>query len=235
MDAMTRHAMRQFADAAVLARALAADVADTLERAIQARGNATLAVSGGSTPKRFLAELSKEEIDWSRVTVTLVDERWTDEESERSNARLVRSLLLQNNAAQAVFVPLWRRADMPEDAIGAVRASVAAIGLPFDAVVLGMGADGHTASFFPNGDGLDAATDPHTRMRIEIVRSDAAGEPRVTLTLPFILSAGFLALHIEGAEKRRVFEQACQPGEADDMPIRHVLGARDDVTVYWAP
>ena len=74
-----------------LAQTLARDVADELLRAIEAKGKATLAVSGGSTPKLFFEKLSEAELPWQRVTVTLVDERQVPESNERSNARLVRA------------------------------------------------------------------------------------------------------------------------------------------------
>ena len=77
-----------------LAESLAHDVAEELMRAIEAKGKATLAVSGGTTPKTFFAKLSQIDLPWHRVTVTLVDERQVPETSERSNARLVRETLL---------------------------------------------------------------------------------------------------------------------------------------------
>lgn len=129
-------AERIFEAREALAETLARDVADELARAIEAKGRATLAVSGGTTPKLFFEKLSVIDIPWSRVSVTLVDERQVPESSERSNARLVRQHLLQNKAAAARFVPL---VDNPD-----------AENIPaFDVAVLGMGNDGHTASFFP--------------------------------------------------------------------------------------
>src|SRR5512133_131039 len=99
-------AERIFEAREALAETLARDVADELERAIEAKGRATLAVSGGTTPKLFFEKLSELDIPWSRVSVTLVDERQVPETSERSNARLVRTHLLRNRAAAAHFIPL---------------------------------------------------------------------------------------------------------------------------------
>lgn len=215
-------AERIFAAREALAESLARDVADELARAIQAKGRATLAVSGGTTPKLFFEKLSVIDIPWSRVSVTLVDERQVPETSERSNARLVRAHLLQNKAAAARFVPL---VDNPE-----------AEKIPaFDVAVLGMGNDGHTASFFPGGDTLAEAIDTETQKRLIAITAPGAGEPRLTFTLPVLEQAGRLALHIEGAEKKQVLKQALAEGPQEDMPVRAVLRGAAPVTLYWCP
>lgn len=205
-----------------LAASLARDVADELQRAIEAKGRATLAVSGGTTPKLFFEKLSEIDIPWSRVSVTLVDERQVPETSERSNARLVRTHLLRNKAAAARFVPL---VDNPE-----------AEKIPaFDVAVLGMGNDGHTASFFPGGDRLAEALDAGTAKRLIAITAPGAGEPRLTFTLPVLESAGRLALHIEGAEKQQVLKKALAEGPETEMPVRAVLRSAAPVTLYWCP
>ena len=103
-------------------------------------------------------------------------------------------------------------------------------------MTLGMGTDGHTASFFPGGDNLDAATDPATDVLFMPMTAPGAQETRITMTLPAIVSAKYLVLHIEGEEKRRVYEEALKDGPANDMPIRHVLRHPDaKLHVYWAP
>lgn len=215
-------AERIFEAREVLAENLARDVADELARSIQAKGKATLAVSGGTTPKLFFEKLSLTDIPWSRVSVTLVDERQVPESSERSNARLVRAHLLQNRAAAARFVPL---VDNPD-----------AETLPaFDVAVLGMGNDGHTASFFPGGDTLAEAIDAGTSKRLIAITAPGAGEPRLTFTLPVLEQSGRLALHIEGAEKKLVLKQALAEGPQEDMPVRAVLRGAAPVTLYWCP
>lgn len=205
-----------------LAETLARDVADELERAIEAKGKATLAVSGGTTPKLFFEKLSAIDIPWSRVNVTLVDERQVPDTSERSNARLVRTHLLKGKAAAANFVPL---VDNPD------AAKIPA----FDVAVLGMGSDGHTASFFPGGDRLSEALDAESDKRILEISAPGAGEPRLTFTLPVLEQAGRLALHIEGAEKKQVLKKALEDGPAEDMPVRAVLRSATPVTLYWCP
>jgi len=215
-------AERIFAGRAQLAEQLAEDVADELRRAIAAKGKAVLAVSGGTTPALFFEKLSEAELPWARVTVTLVDERQVPESNARSNARLVREALLQNRAAAASFVPLYGNPEAER--------------LPdFDVAVLGMGNDGHTASFFPHGSTLAEAIDPDTDDRLIELEAPSAGEKRLTFTLPAILAAGRLKLHIEGVEKRRVLDAALAAGPAEYMPVRAVLRAKTPLTLYWCP
>src|ERR1700761_3903668 len=134
-----------FTDCQALAVALAERIAERLREGIAERGHALLAVSGGSTPKHLFDKLSRQMLDWSKVTVTLVDERWVPEGDERSNAAMVKAMLLQHAASSAQFVPLYTDAPTPEAGLATVRARVASLELPFDAVILGMGNDGHTA------------------------------------------------------------------------------------------
>jgi 6-phosphogluconolactonase len=226
---------RTFSSKDDLAAALADAVAANLAVGIAARGTAALAVSGGSTPARFFKALgARTDLDWSRVTVTLVDERWVDESSDRSNARLVKANLLQGPAAAARFVPLWQGGDAPDPAaIARAGAAISAIG-PLDAAILGMGNDGHTASFFPGGDTLHEALTGGEQ--VIALRAPGAGEPRVTLTLRNLVAAGALYLHIEGEDKARVLEEALAEGSEQDMPVRAVLRQTTrPVTIFWCP
>jgi 6-phosphogluconolactonase len=217
--AVHRH---EFASPETLAHALAEAVAANLAGGLAARGSAVLAVSGGSTPKQFFTSLSKCELDWKKVTVTLVDERWVDEKSMRSNAKLVHDLLLTNKAASAQFVPLWSGGDNPDDeAIHQTNALLRKVPAPFDAVILGMGNDGHTASFFPGANVLSEALTAKGPA-IAIIAPGAV-EPRVTLTLPTLLNTRALYLHIEGAEKSATLDMALAAGPVEDMPVRAVL------------
>lgn len=225
-----------FEDREALAQSLADTVASRLQAAIDERGRATMAVSGGTTPKLFFQALSARQIAWDRVTVTLVDERFVPETSERSNQRLVIGQLLQKKAARARFVPLYNGAVSPELAADHASGVLAQLPRPFDVVVLGMGTDGHTASFFPEGDRLKEATSDKADRPVLSMNAPAAAEPRLTLTLPWIVEAELLVLHIEGEEKKKVLERAEADGPAEEMPIRSVLrGAETPVELYWAP
>ena len=226
---------RSFADKTALAKELAETVAARIEAAIARDGVAAIAVSGGSTPAKFFSVLGKTKtLDWEKVIVTLVDERWVDELNDRSNAKLVNEKLLQGPAAVARFVPLYSGGDEP-DASGVERTNALLAELPdrFAAVVLGMGNDGHTASFFPGGDTLDQVlSDEGPAMAL---RAPGAGEPRITLTLPRLLRAEGIYLHVEGEEKAATLEQALGEGPVGDMPVRAVLRSGQPVTVFWCP
>jgi 6-phosphogluconolactonase len=222
--------IREFPDPVSLAEALAGYVAAVLSARLAQAGTAVLAVSGGSTPVRFFHVLSKKTLDWSNVTVTLVDERWVPETSSRSNATLVRTHLLQGKAATARFLPLYNGAATPD-------AGCAAFGLPLPltVAVLGMGTDGHTASLFPGGDNLASALDLDGEAIVLPMRAPGAGEPRITLTLPALLGADHIVLHVESEPKRAVLNRAMRPGPVEELPVRAILARQPEPEIFWSP
>ena len=229
-------ARRSFANKEEIAVALADAVADNIRAGIEARGQAVIAVSGGSTPAKFFMKLGKKkDIDWENVFVTLVDERWVPETADRSNAGLVNEKMLQGPAAVAKFIPLYSGGDEPTKAALAVTAkALAHLPRPFDAVILGMGNDGHTASFFPGGDNLDEALTGEGP--VATMRAPGAGEPRVTMTLPYLLDTAGLYLHIEGEEKAKVLDDALADGPVELLPVRAVLRqTTTPLMIYWSP
>jgi 6-phosphogluconolactonase len=229
-------AMHVFDNGAALADDLAEAVAAALSAAVAARGEACIAVSGGSTPKAFFKALSSKAIDWSKVTVTLVDERFVAPDTDRSNEKLVKDNLLINAAASALFQPLYYPAASAEEAAAAAMKQTAALGCPFDVAILGMGGDGHTASFFPGGSRLAEALDPATPRGVMTMEAEGAGEPRLTFTFSSLQDARLLVLHIEGAAKKDVLAKAEAPGDEAEMPIRAILRrAASPLQIYWAP
>jgi 6-phosphogluconolactonase len=225
----------EFADGEKLAKGLSDWTAERLRDAIAARGVALLVVSGGKSPARFFEILSNVDLDWTRVAITLADERRVADDSPRSNARLVREKLLRNRAEAASFTPL---ADvrLPADReLAAAGARIARLPTPADVVVLGMGDDGHTASWFPDAEGLADAMDPGARQLVAPIAAPDAPEPRLTLTGRVILRAKAIALEIQGEAKLATFAAALKPGPEDAMPIRAVLRrAADRLTVFSA-
>ena len=210
-----------FANREALAKTLAAKVASALSRCITQKGSATLAVSGGTTPAAFFEQLSHQQITWEKVAVTLVDERQVPDDNSRSNALLVKASLLRNAAKAAKFIPLYKNP-------GAEK-------LNLDVVVLGMGGDGHTASFFPGGDNLAAALSLQNTKAILAMNAPTAGEPRLTFSLAKLLAASALFLHIEGREKQIVLDQANADADVMAMPIRAVLQSKKPLHIYWCP
>lgn len=223
--------MRVFADARAQADALAAAVGTRLRAAIVARGGAWLAVPGGETPRKFLAALAQQTLDWQRVTATLTDEREVSADDARSNARLLRETLLDH--APARFVPL---ADL-QNAKADSSASAKHLPRPFDAVVIGMGADGHCASLFADGDSIADALRPDAAEVALPMRSPSVPEARVTLTLAALVDTRALFVLIRGEEKRRTLAAALR-GQAPfaRAPVRAVLAqARVLPQIYWSP
>ncbi len=207
-----------------LANVIAGQLADFLRR----EGKASLCVPGGTTPGPIFDTLSGVDIDWGNVAVFLNDERWVAEDSPRSNTRLLRERLLCGKAAAATLVPLYAPADAPEAVLDGLAEGVAAH-LPISVLLLGMGADMHTASLFPGADRLEAALAADAPVLMAL-RADAAGEPRITLTAPVLRGAMNIHVLITGAEKREALERAMGLS-ALEAPVRSVL---DNATVHWA-
>lgn len=215
-----------------LAETLAGTIAAKLSAAIAARGTGFIAVSGGSTPALLFAELSKAAIDWNKVIVTLIDERLVPPDQPRSNAKLVADKLLQGPAAAAMFVPLYHGTDDGTEAAALAKAALGKLPWPLDVAVLGMGPDGHTASFFPDAPNLGELLSADAAKLVLPVYAASAGEHRLTLTLGKIVEAGLLALHIEGADKRDVLDRALG---GEKLPIRAAIEASSrPVEIFWA-
>jgi 6-phosphogluconolactonase len=202
---------------------LADRIASNLDDALQERGSATLAVSGGSTPKPLFERLSEYPLDWRSISVTQVDERWVDESHEDSNALLIRRHLLRNAAADAEFVSMKTSAASPFQAQAEVSSKLSAFRDGIDVVVLGMGEDGHTASFFPGAATLQRAMDPASDELCIPVKPPRAPHERMTFTLAALLRARHLYLHITGESKWQVFQKATEPGSVEELPIRGFL------------
>ncbi len=189
----------------------------------------TFVVPGGTTPGPIFDVLCAADLHWDHVHVMLTDERWVPETSERSNTRLIRERLLVNRAAAATYVPLYLPADQPEDRIEELCANVAAE-LPISVLLLGMGADMHTASLFPGADQLAAAMEDDAPV-VMAMRAPGAPEPRVTLTLPVLEGAMSMHIVITGAEKRAALEKARKTDNWLEAPVAALLG---NATVHWA-
>jgi 6-phosphogluconolactonase len=214
-------------DKAGQAEELAKTVAVKLTAAIQDRGRAGIAFSGGSTPALFLEQLAQQPVDWAHVDITLVDERCVPETDERSNAGMMRARLLDALPAEARFSPLF----VPDESAADRDARLAQFALPFDVVHLGMGEDAHTASFFPDAPNIAAMLDlSRTDLLVE-TQSESSRELRLTWSLAALLQSRFIALQITGASKWAVLSQALEvlaAGALSDtqlagMPILAVL------------
>lgn len=220
--------IREYPDREMMYLALANVIAGQLGEFLRRDGRATFSVPGGTTPGPVFDTLSGVALDWANVAVLLNDERWVSGDSPRSNTRLLRERLLVGPAAAARLVPLHADTATPEESLEALAAGIAPH-LPISVLLLGMGADMHTASLFPGADRLAEALSP-TAPVLMALRSQAAGEPRITLTLPVLRGAMHVHLLITGAEKRTALERA-QSLPPERAPVRAIL---DNATIHWA-
>ena len=227
-----------FASAQAAGVALAAEVAESLREGLAARGAGSLALPGGRTPMPLFHALRGYALDWSRVAVTLTDERWVPETDPASNGALLRRELLEERAAAARFVPLYQAdAGSASQAAPVISTMVQqAMALPFDAVVLGMGEDGHFASLFPGNAGLAEALDPRAAPGCVAMQAPAEPRQRLSLNVAALMQTRRLFLLVTGEAKRAVLAQASDPASRGDWPIGALLDVRNPpLEVYWAP
>ncbi|EQB31424.1 6-phosphogluconolactonase [Sphingobium ummariense] len=217
-----------FDDGAAAAADLARRIEALLAAAIAQRGVAAIALSGGRSPRPVLEALSAAPLDWGKVVVTLVDERWVAPDHADSNERLLRETLLQGAAAAARFVPMKNGAANAYAGQPECEAAFAALPWPLDIVLLGMGEDGHTASLFPGAAELveGLSTDALTLA----VTPPAAPHQRMSMSAKAILSSRHIFLQIGGAAKRAVYDRAMAGGPVEELPIRVAL-LQDEVPV----
>ncbi|TCS63835.1 6-phosphogluconolactonase [Primorskyibacter sedentarius] len=218
----------EYPDREMLAIDLADKLASELRAALESHDRVTLAVPGGTSPGPVFDALCGVRLDWGRVDVMLTDERWVPEVHERSNTRLLRERLLTGHASEARLVPLYAESRAPEDVLVEIEHDIVPR-LPLNIVLLGMGADMHTASIFPGADLLEEALAPDAPVLLPM-RAPGAPEPRITITAHVLNGALAKHLLIFGTEKREALERArhLSPSEA---PIAAVL---DGMTVHWA-
>lgn len=222
-----------------LGEAACAFICGKLQAAIKARGRASLMVSGGSSPKPLFAALSAQDIAWEKVTISLVDERWVEPGEAGSNETFIKEHLLIGRAAEASFISLKSAHKTVEAGLEVIEARFANIPRPFDVCVMGMGLDGHTASWFPNAKGREAAMAADNNARFGYV--DAAGcegagdfTDRITLTLTAVMDSGSLVLFIPGEPKSKLF--ASLPKDTfHSAPVAALKLAGERLAVFTGP
>ncbi|MGH8515877.1 MAG: 6-phosphogluconolactonase [Panacagrimonas sp.] len=236
MSEPARTGERHFPDGASLVQALADDVAAQLKAAIDARGQALIAVSGGHSPKPLFTRLAQQALPWDRVTVAQVDERWLPVTHAHSNARLIAEHLLQGPAAAAHFVPMKNDADTAQAGQPDCEARLRSLSLPFDLVLLGMGDDGHTASLFPHAPELADALRAQGPLCIatEAPAPPQAPYVRMSLTLAGLSAARRRVLLLQGRGKLEVLRTAQQAGPVEELPIRALLRQSLPTLEIWS-
>ncbi|MEP6342455.1 MAG: 6-phosphogluconolactonase [Maricaulaceae bacterium] len=228
---------KEFSSSVSMESAATDYIAGKIERNLADVSSARLLLSGGSSPRPIYEGLSKRDLKWSDVTVGLVDERWVDVDHKGSNAAFIKSTLLQNKAQAAEFVPMKTEHATAQNGADVVSESYRqAFTHPY-ICVMGMGLDGHTASWFPNADDLTSALDVDSRdftCAFDATGCEVAGDfpSRMTMTLPAVMGSDEIILLIAGEAKRAVFEQAINQS-VYNAPVKSLLSAGPRLTVFW--
>ena len=223
---------RTFKNPASMAEGLASSVAAQLNQAIAEQGVATLVVSGGRSPVAFFESLVKQPLDWSKVVVSLADERWVPVEHADSNAGLLKKHLLQGPAAKARFVGLYNAAATVERAALEADQGLAELP-PIDVLILGMGDDGHTASLFPNSPNLSEALQLDNSRRCWAMLAPTVPHQRLSMSRSLLASAKHKVLSIQGQSKLNTLNEALGGTDVAALPIRAFL--QPTLEIYWCP
>lgn len=187
-------------------------VAERLVRELRPLEHARIAVSGGSTPKalfRLLADEYRDRIDWTKVSIFQVDERRVPHDDDRSNWKMLHKELIskvRGVRAHRMEVDHPGMETAYEALLRAGNGEMAPGNVPvLDIVLLGMGADGHTASLFPGTAACDETK------RLVVVNDDPSLDPaRWTMTFPILNAARHKWFLAAGADKAEAFRQAQQ-------------------------
>jgi len=209
-------------------------IINALHRRLETDESAALVVSGGTTPAPVYGYMAHKELDWHRVHVLLSDERWVPTNHPDSNEKMLREALDRSRASYAQIPSYFAEGTSLDDRCGELDEEFAGLPLPFTSVLLGMGADGHFASLFPDAGNLQTGLDLQSSAAFVPVGTDSSPHQRLSMTLAALLRTDEILLLISGAEKRAVLEQASEPGS--ELPIAHLLRQlRVPVDVFWAP
>jgi 6-phosphogluconolactonase len=226
--------LHRFDSSDKLTQSLSESIIKNLQDEIDKSDKASLIVSGGSTPKALFKKLRVADIEWEKVSIALCDERWVKSDNSDSNERLIREYLLQERASKAQFIGMYVDGLKPTEAELTCKKKMSAL-MPFSVVVLGMGADAHTASLFPNNPRLKEAFDMDSDKLCIAITPEHAPHQRMSLTRKAILGAKSIYLHIEGEEKLKVFDKVMAGDDIFSMPIRSILHQdKKEIEVYYA-
>lgn len=218
-----------------LAERTSALAAAVLRRALLVKERASLVVSGGRTAGVVLSALGESALDWHRVIVSLADDRWVPPESDESNEKLARNLLLRGPAQKAEMLSMFVPGKSVEEACELHELNFPRAARAFDVVLLGMGEDGHFASIFPSTPGeIIQGSDPRS-----FVPGKAPKPPieRISVSPRALLESRCIILVIQGEDKRAVYRRALLEGSYSDLPVRALMHRRTDAELHvvWSP
>ncbi|WAC47937.1 6-phosphogluconolactonase [Asticcacaulis sp. SL142] len=217
-------------------------IAVTLESEVASKGHALITGAGGSTPKAVYEGLSGLNLDWSKITITQVDERFVPLDNASSNTLMMATALTPAIEAGLNFVTLIQDLDDAGECAKKAEAVLRSIETAddeaiFDLTLLGMGADAHYASIFP-GHAINAEIYNTTALVLPVAPSGTEAEPklpRITLTVPALNRSKRILLLITGAEKLEVLRSAILSDDPYTSPIGAFIAQSPvPVDVVWA-
>ncbi len=223
----------EFANNQHLVKQLSDHIAKNLLTNIEQSGHALLAVSGGNSPKELFAHLNSQTLAWQKVTIVLVDERCVPPSHEDSNESMVRKYLLKNAASQANFIGWTADTNDLQHIISQANEKFEHLSLPFSCVILGMGNDGHTASWFADAPEFNDLIDPAASPAVCLCHPTSAPHTRVTLNYSAVMQTKSMYLQIKGSEKKSVYDAACNVSSRAALPIHVLLNDASPLEIYW--
>ena len=205
-------------------------IAIALASDIRKYGKASLALSGGSSPKPYLEKLASYRLPWNKIFISLTDERHVPHDDPDSNEAFIREYFLEKGAGAAKFLPLYRDNDIQKN-LNIINQNMVLNDLHYSVIVLGMGADGHTASLFPESYNLDEGLfDP-----VNIYsHQEAPSHPtdRISMNMSALTESRKIFITISGQEKKEVMLNAMK-GVNKNLPISFVLASfSDKITIF---
>ncbi|MBL4739946.1 MAG: 6-phosphogluconolactonase [Sneathiella sp.] len=222
-----------FSSTEKLNTALSGEIADVLASAISKKGAAVLVVSGGNTHAGMLSKLSEQVISWSNVTVLLTNDRWIATTHNRSHEGMVRRYLLQNEAAKASFVGFYASDIEIDQAPTILEDKLDVLNRPVDALILGMGEDGHTAPLFLKTENMEDFLNVKEGPKTTFVKLNSEIEDRITLSFSVLTNAHHIFLHFTGVLKKEVYQKIVS-GDLQTSLGRVLDTSTGHIKLFWA-
>ncbi len=228
-----------FEDMELMSGEVAKAVVGVMEETVSRKGSCSVALSGGSTPRRLyelLATVHRDRVPWAALCLFWCDERYVPPDDPRSNFRLVRETLLDHPAGESVSVHPMPTDSADPDAAALAYEDTLRRHLPelpgdwpeLDLALLGLGADGHIASLFPGSDAVDEVS-----RQVLAVTAPAEPPRRLTLTLPVLQRANRVYILVAGHEKAPAVSRALAGSAAPRMEPTAGLGFARGEVVWW--
>tara|TARA_B100000674_G_scaffold133997_1_gene103577 strand:+ start:1234 stop:1908 length:675 start_codon:yes stop_codon:yes gene_type:complete len=220
--------IKQFKSIEQLENSLVTDIVKIITDSIENYGDARILLSGGSTPINLYSTLSQQNINWSKVKIGLVDERFVNNDSDFSNEKLIRKNLLKNYAKDALFFEMVYSTDNEKLNLELVNDKYSSFMKRLDLTILGMGSDGHTASIFPND--LESERIMNTK-NIGIYSTKAPKFPfnRITCSKEIIGNSNDIFLFITGKTKFNIFKNSIKT----NVPISYFIKEYENMETYY--